>query len=139
LPQSLLLLAELRNDSAKDQPVLRPLADQPLVPNMLSIRGPSGPVQYAAYAAPSYVLSDAAFSVLRPGQVIRDQIELPISSDVAVYKGMNLAGEYSFTLKYGVFEAQYKSIAARLFPEGKPQLWTGELSSKELKVTRSQE
>ncbi len=134
--QVVVLLAELRNESKKDWVVLRPLADEPRVRGqLLSIRGPAGPVPYVAGEAPTYVLSDAAFAVLRPGQVIRDQIELPVS----LFKGLDVAGEYSFTLKYSVSHAQYQNLTTRIFPEGKPEIWTGELSSKELKVTLSQE
>jgi len=131
--QAVVLLAELRNDSRKDWVVLRPLADGPRVRvGMLSIRGPKGPVRYAG-PEPSYRLPDIAFTVLRPGQVIRDEIELVAS----LFKGMDATGEYSFTLKYSVDDAEYETRRSLL--QGKPPFWTGELTSKELEVTWSQE
>lgn len=134
--QAIVVMAELRNDSKKDWVVLRPLADEPRVRGqMLSIRAPDGPVPYVAGEAPSYELSDFALTVLRPGQVIRDQIELRVS----LFKGLDAAGEYFFTLKYSVNDVQYKNPAARLFPEDKPELWTGKIHSQELKITTSRE
>ena len=131
------VMAELRNDSKKDWVVLRPLADWwKVYISLLMMRGPKGAVEYdMSQGVPTYTLGRGSLSPLGPGQVIRDQIELPVSS----FKRLDVAGEYSFTLKYSVSDAAYGNLTTRPSPGGTPELWTGELSSKELKITLSQE
>ena len=130
----IVVMAELRNDSKKDWVVLRPLADWwKVYISRLVMRGPKGAVEYdMSQGVPTYTLGRSSLSLLGPGQVIRDQIELPAS----LFKGLDVAGEYSFTLKYSVDKAQYENRTARLFPEGKPEFWTGEMRSKELKIIK---
>jgi len=133
--KAVVLMGELKNDSKKDWVVLRPFADEPRAyMEWLAMRGPKGRVEYdMSQGVPTYQLSDYAFTLLRPGQVIRDGIELSISS----FKGLDVAGEYFFTLQYSVDDAHYGAEKHRLFPDRKQELWTGELHSEELKITKS--
>ena len=129
--EAVILLAELRNDSKRDWVVLRPFGDEPrVITGLMAIRGPKGRVKYSG-PAPSYRLGRGSVSPLGPGQVIRDHLELPVS----LFRRFDAEGEYFFKLWYNVHDAHYGKLAARWFPDRK--LWTGEMRSKELKITKS--
>ena len=137
LSAPVVVMAELRNASKKDWVVLRPLADTwQVYMKRLAKRGPKGAVEYdMSQGIWTYQLSDYAFALLSPGDAIRNRIELSVSS----FKGLDVAGEYFFTLRYSVDDVSYGAPKARLFPDRKQELWTGEIRSEELKITKSRE
>ena len=130
--ETIVLLAELRNDSPKDWLVLRPFGDDwRVMVWLLKGRGPKGPVQYdRSQGILEYQLGSSAFSLVPHGQVIRDRLDLPVSR----FCRLDLEGEYSFKFWYLVdHDAR---LATLYFPDHK--LWTGAIYSKELKITKSQ-
>jgi hypothetical protein len=130
LSERVVLLAELRNNTKYDLVVCRPFDDiQGSVSNLLAIDGPKGRVAYTGFNA-HYLPDKNSTLILRPGEIIRDRIELPTS-----YSKFDIEGQYSFRFLYRMGAAAHGSATARRFPATKR--WAGGILSKELKITKS--
>lgn len=151
--ETIVLLAELRNNSKQELLVLRPFGDSPrAIRFSLTIVGPKGRCDYVGPQV-LYILGPGALSVLGPGRIIRDRLELsyalpvqldesgrivfPLTEREDPYTGFrrfNIKGEYTFSFLYST-NTHAERPAARHFPKRK--LWTGTIRSKELKITKS--
>ena len=126
----LVVLVELRNDSPQAMNVLRPCGDGPLAEGAwVRIDGPEGPVNYSG-PVPSYVLGGAAFETIRPGQVIRDIMVLPVD----MFDGSDARGMYKITFRYAP-SSSHQETAARPSID-KKDLWSGQIQSKAVTVRK---
>jgi hypothetical protein len=126
----LLVLAEVRNDSPQAMNVLRPCGDEPVANGAwVTIRGPHGLVRYSG-PAPSYVLGGAAFETIRPGQVIRDIMVLPVD----MFGGSDARGTYEITFRYAPSSSHQKTAAGPGID--KKHLWTGQIPSKAVTIRK---
>jgi len=113
------VLVELRNDSPQAMNVLRPCGDEPIAEGAwVRINGPQGLVKYSG-PVPSYQLGGAAFETIKPGQIIRDIMVLPVD----MFGGSDALGTYKITFQYAP-SSSHRETAARPGID-KEDLWIG--------------
>jgi len=122
------LAAELRNNTDKPLNVLRPFGDRYVALAVgIELTGPNGPLRYTGPTL-TYVLGSGAFATLAPGQVIRDKLELHVST----FAGSDAAGTYTVRYTYRASVGNEQTAARRGFKN----LWTGQIRSEAVTVTR---
>jgi len=126
----IVVLAELRNNAKEAVNVLRPFGDRYTAEAAwIRVVGPKGVVPYSG-PTPSYPLGSAAFATLRPGEVIRDRLVLPVHA----FAGSDQPGKYQVTFRYEPTKSYGQTAAHPRI--AKPNLWIGRIDSKSVAVVK---
>lgn len=124
------VVAQLRNASQTPVTVLRPFGDWPHAWSVgLKVWSDQGQLRYAG-PMPSYVVGGNAFTVLAPGEVVEDRLEL--MNDI--FSGLARLGTY--TLRYDYSYQGYWDATAAVGNSGISDIWRGTISSREVQVIR---
>jgi hypothetical protein len=127
-PDSIVVVAEIRNNRTAPVTILRPFGDSYLAQAVqIKIWGEQGQIKYTGPKL-DYDLNAKAFVTIAPKEVVTSTLELPVTN----FAGTDKAGAYTLRYDYSYDGGWDKKVAS----EGVKGIWHGTMCSREVQLRK---
>ncbi len=125
---SIFVIAEIRNNTARPVTILRPFGDPyPAEAGQIKIWGEQGRIEYIG-PVPDYDLNKTSFITLEAKEIAADTLELPVRNFAETGK----AGSYAVRYDYS-YRGTWDEIVAK---QGVKGIWHGAICSREIQLKK---